>query len=105
MRHYGTEPSNGALHCAAMDPAIFKEAEQARLAERTQKAKQQVSQGLRRLDEQRSLVDGLERHNRPVGAAKLALVSLLAAQRLADDYYERLVTHLNSICETPPAAG
>ena len=83
---------------------MFIEAEQARLADRTQKAKEQVSDGLRRLAEQRSLVEELERHNRSSGAAKLALISLLAAQRRAEDYYRRLVAHSDSSCATPAAS-
>jgi hypothetical protein len=83
---------------------MFMEAEQARLADRTQKAKEQVSDGLRRLAEQRSLVEELERRSRSSGAAKLALVSLLAAQRRAEDYYRQLVAHSNSSCETPTAS-
>ena len=48
---------------------MFIEAEQARLADRTQKAKEQVSDALRRLAEQRSLVEELERHSRSSGPA------------------------------------
>jgi hypothetical protein len=77
---------------------MFIEAEQARLADRTQKAKEQVSDGLRRLAEQRSLVEGARAHSRSSGAAKLALINLLAAQRRAEDYYRRLVAHSNSSC-------
>src|SRR5687768_8547469 len=76
MRHYRTELRIAATHSAVMDPAMFIEAEQARLANRTQKAKEQVSDGVRRLAEQRSLVEELERHSRSSGPAKLALISL-----------------------------
>jgi hypothetical protein len=79
-----------------MDPAMFVEAEQARLSDRTQKAAEQVSEGSRRLVEQRLLVEELERRGRPAGAAKLALMSLVAAQRLAGGYHERLLTHFKA---------
>ena len=88
-----------------MDPAMFIEAEQARLADRTQKAKEQVTDGLRRLAEQRSLVHELERQSRSAGAAKLALISLLAAQSRAEDYYQRLLVHSNSLREAPTASA
>lgn len=78
---------------------MFIEAEQARLAERTRKARDQVSEGSRRLVEQRALVEALERQGRPAGSAKLTLVTLVATQRLAEDYYGRLVKHLNSLSE------
>jgi hypothetical protein len=76
---------------------MFIEAEQVRLSERTRKAAEQVSEGLRLLAEQRFVVRDLERHGRPADAAKLALVSLIAAQRLSEDNHKRLLTHLNSV--------
>lgn len=79
-----------------MDPAICIEAQQARLTERTAKAKEHVSECSRRLDEQREVVRELERNGHPTATAKRILVSLVAAQRLADDYYQHLVLQLNS---------
>jgi hypothetical protein len=78
-----------------MDPAICIEAEQARLTERIAKAKEHVSECLRRLAEQRQLVEELELHGRPAATAKRALVSLVATQRLAEDYYEHLLKQRN----------
>jgi ParB-like chromosome segregation protein Spo0J len=78
-----------------MDPAICIEAEQARLSERIAKAEEHVSECLRRLAEQREVVEELERHGRPAATAKRALVSLAATQRLAEDYYGHLLKQLN----------
>jgi hypothetical protein len=79
-----------------MDPAICIEAEQARLSQRMAQAKEHVSEGLRRLAEQREVVEQLERHGRPAATAKRAVASLVAAQRLAEDYYEHLLKQLQS---------
>jgi hypothetical protein len=77
-----------------MDPAICFEAEEARLSERTAQAKQHVSDGLRIIAQQREVVEELERSGRAAATAKLALVSLVAAQRRTEDYYKHLLEQL-----------
>jgi hypothetical protein len=70
-----------------MDPAIFNEAEEARLSQCVSDARKSLGESANRLARQRELVEKLECNGHPTLAAKQQLAALAAAHRLVENLY------------------
>jgi hypothetical protein len=78
-----------------MDPAIFIEAEEARLSQCVEDARESVIEVASRLARQREIVDELERAGHHTTAARRQLATLAAAQQSNEKLYRSCLQRLN----------
>jgi hypothetical protein len=78
-----------------MDPAIFIEAEEARLSQCVADARESIREGAQRLTRQREIVQELERAGQHTMEAKRQLAALAAAQQLNETLYARSLQRLD----------
>jgi hypothetical protein len=80
---------------ARMDPAIFIEAEEARLSQCVADATETLRAGARRLARQHEILEELKGTGQQTMAAKHRLAALAAAHQLNENLYESLLQRLD----------
>jgi hypothetical protein len=78
-----------------MDPAIFIEAEEARLSQCVADARESIREAERKLTRQRQIVEALERAGQHTMAARRELAALTAAHRLNEKRYASSLQRLD----------
>jgi hypothetical protein len=80
-----------------MDPAICIEAEEARLSQSLEDARENVLEAARRVERQHEIVRELERVGHHTAAAVRELASFAAAHQLNEELYESCLRRLNQL--------
>jgi hypothetical protein len=78
-----------------MDPAIFIEAEEARLSQCVADARESIREGAQRLTRQQEIVQELERAGQHTMEAKRQLAALAATQQLNESLYANSLQRLD----------